>query len=83
MYALKRISVGDPGQQLLSVHHAGQAPIFDNWSNVFMTSLVTFFYPSTEWSVEQPFDCTFDCTCGALVRRISPILDHPLLTTIP
>ena len=26
--------------------------------------LVTFFYPSTEWLVDQPFDCT----CGALVR---------------
>jgi len=34
MYALKRISVGDP---------------------------VTIFYPSNEWSLDRPFDCT----CGA------------------
>lgn len=27
-------------------------------------SIVTFFYPSTEWDMEQPFECR----CGAKVR---------------
>lgn len=31
------------------------------------TVIVTFFYPSTEWKMVQPFDCL----CGSTVRPIS------------
>jgi hypothetical protein len=40
MYALKRISVGDSGQQLLSVHHAGQRADFRQLVDVLITSHV-------------------------------------------
>lgn len=31
---------------------------------------ITFFYPSTEWEMAQPFDCA----CGAEVSRTASIL---------
>lgn len=36
---------------------------------------VTFFYPSTEWELDQPFDCR----CGARVRTFT---DHVVARTL-
>ena len=38
MYALKRIAVGDPGQQLLPVLSPHSPPTFDDWFGAFLAS---------------------------------------------
>jgi len=35
--------------------------------------MITFFYPSTEWSMAQPFDCL--CKSGKCIGRISGAKD--------
>ena len=59
--ALTSIKVGDPCESrdtpTLSVLTSAE------------TVTVTFFYPSTQWTMAQPFDCL----CGSMVRLVSPL----------
>ena len=58
--ALKPIKAGDPCESR------------DTLTLSVLTSVetvtVTFFYPSTQWTMAQPFDCL----CGSMVRPVSP-----------
>jgi hypothetical protein len=71
--ALKRITAGEPGkQQLLNLIsafslHGGADPPFDATS-----SLVTCFYPNTEWVMDRPFICI----CGASVSYHAMRIRH-------
>jgi hypothetical protein len=59
--ALKDIEVGDSGMPSAA---ASTCQRIDHWSDAQLSLSVTFFYPSTEWAMAQPFDCK----CGSFVR---------------